>query len=290
MTTPARLAAAMLAGALWCVAHASGAQAQDAPAADRRAYGLFRPVPAALLRDLSTDRPDRTESPFTVDAGHWQLEMDAVSHTRDRDGVVRTRETGVAAVNLKLGVRHDLDLQVIAGLYTRSVTEAAPAPRSIRSGFGDVTVRAKWNLRGNDGGRVAFSVMPFVSLPTAGDGLGAGAVEGGLIAPAALDLGAGWGLGLMSELDLVRRSGGSGYVVNVVHSAALGRDVAGPVGAYVELFTEIQTEGRTTLLATGDAGLTLALGRNAQLDAGVNLGLTHAAPGVTLFAGLSVRR
>jgi hypothetical protein len=36
------------------------------------------------LRELSTDRPDKTERPFTVDAGHFQLEMDLFSYACDR--------------------------------------------------------------------------------------------------------------------------------------------------------------------------------------------------------------
>src|SRR4051794_28712490 len=51
------------------------------------------------LREMSTDRPDTTESPITVDAGHFQVEVDAVSMTRDQ-GVT---DTAVAAMNLKLG-------------------------------------------------------------------------------------------------------------------------------------------------------------------------------------------
>jgi hypothetical protein len=31
------------------------------------------------LREMSTDRPDKTESPYTVDAGHFQFEADLVS-------------------------------------------------------------------------------------------------------------------------------------------------------------------------------------------------------------------
>jgi hypothetical protein len=42
---------------------------------------LFHPTPRQLMRELSTDRPDRTESPYTADAGHFQLEMDFFNYT-----------------------------------------------------------------------------------------------------------------------------------------------------------------------------------------------------------------
>ncbi|MEO8614250.1 MAG: hypothetical protein ABI600_03855 [Luteolibacter sp.] len=46
-----------------------------AAAPDKSAFNLFNPVPTDLLRDLDTDRPDKTNSPHTLDAGHVQLKM-----------------------------------------------------------------------------------------------------------------------------------------------------------------------------------------------------------------------
>ncbi|MEO8821382.1 MAG: hypothetical protein ABI267_05890 [Ginsengibacter sp.] len=39
-------------------------------------YTIFNPTPKKLMRDFETDRPDVTESAYTVDAGHFQLETD----------------------------------------------------------------------------------------------------------------------------------------------------------------------------------------------------------------------
>ena len=87
----------------------------EAPAPDKSGHHLFDPTPSALLRELSTDRPDKTESAYTVDAGHFQLEMDLVTYTHDRDtsggGDTRTEAWAVAPVNLKVGLLNDVDLQ-----------------------------------------------------------------------------------------------------------------------------------------------------------------------------------
>src|SRR5688572_27155450 len=64
-------------------------------------------------RELTTDRPDSTESPFTVDAGLIQLEMDAASYTRDRQAGIRTTEWVVAPFNLRYGVTPNLE----AGIF-----------------------------------------------------------------------------------------------------------------------------------------------------------------------------
>ncbi|MEY2550330.1 MAG: hypothetical protein QOG12_474, partial [Verrucomicrobiota bacterium] len=81
--------------------------------ADKSGYTLFRPTPDALLRDLTTDRPDKTESPITVDAGHFQLEMDFATYTFDRTKHETTKAWAVAPTNFKVGVSNNVDLQLI---------------------------------------------------------------------------------------------------------------------------------------------------------------------------------
>lgn len=54
---------------LFFQAAASGIRAQEAPLPDKNRDTLFYPTPAEYLRELSPDRPDKTESPCAVDAG-----------------------------------------------------------------------------------------------------------------------------------------------------------------------------------------------------------------------------
>ena len=71
---------------------AARAPADDAaPAPDKSAYDLFNPTPDALMRSFSTDRPPKANSPYTVDAGHFQYETDiAVFDYSDAGGVRRS--------------------------------------------------------------------------------------------------------------------------------------------------------------------------------------------------------
>src|SRR5688500_19361057 len=81
------------------------ALATPALAADKSKYNLFNPTPRGEMRDMSTDRPDTTESPLTVDAGHFQLEMSFFDVSR--------HETAVAPMNLKVGLTDNSDLQLV---------------------------------------------------------------------------------------------------------------------------------------------------------------------------------
>src|SRR6185295_420185 len=71
---------------------ASPVVAKPGPASrpEKEGYTLFNPTPESLLRGLNTDRPDVTESPFTVDAGHFQTELSFVEYTYDYDHGSRT--------------------------------------------------------------------------------------------------------------------------------------------------------------------------------------------------------
>ncbi|CAN0484373.1 unnamed protein product, partial [Phaeothamnion confervicola] len=150
-------------GIVICVA-ALGMTLGGARAADKGGPTLAEPTPNDAVRAMSTDRPDKTESPFTVDAGHVQLETDLVSYTRDSEHGATTRTVDILPFNVKIGLAHDTDLQIVYGASSRARMKGAGIDTT-NSGSGDVTVRLKHNLWGNDGGITALAVMPFVKLP-----------------------------------------------------------------------------------------------------------------------------
>jgi len=69
---------------------AAEALAQTKPA-DKSQYNLFDPTPPGLMREMTTDRPDVTQSPYTIDAGHLQIELSLIEYTRDDEPVASER-------------------------------------------------------------------------------------------------------------------------------------------------------------------------------------------------------
>jgi hypothetical protein len=257
---------------------------------DKTRYNLFNPTPDALLREMATDRPDKTESAYTVDAGHYQIEMDLLTYTYDRSEAETLEAWAIAPINMKVGVLNNVDLQVIAESYNIQRTKDRSTNSSTRlSGFGDLLLRCKTNLWGNDGGPTALSVMPFVKLPTNQNGLGNKAVEGGVIFPFAMDLPNDWGFGAQAEVDHVQNSNSSDYHQEFLNTVTVGHDIVGKLAGYVELFSNVSTESGAKWIATFDFGFTYALTRDIQLDAGMNIGLTSAADDFNPFIGLSMR-
>ena len=286
--TPAGTLHISCAVTLFCVFQINPAFASERP--DKIGYNLFRPTPDVLMREFATDRPDKTESPFTVDAGHFQIEIDLLNYTYDRTEHESVKTLAIAPVNFKVGLLNNVDLQVVAQTYNIQWTHDRDAnTRTSASGFGDLLLRCKANLWGNDGGSIAFGVMPFVKLPTNQGDLGNRAVEGGIILPLAIQLPGAWDLGTMVELDHAQDSESSDYHEEVIESVTLSHALIGKVSGYVELFSNLSTERDADWIATFDFGFTYELWRNVQLDAGMNVGLTEAADDLNPFVGLSVR-
>ena len=256
---------------------------------DKSGYHLFNPTPRDQMREMSTDRPDQTESPYTVDAGHVQIEMDFFKLTYDRhspDGV-RTESWNIAPLNVKIGLCNRVDLQVVFDNYIHERTrEGGVTDRA--SGFGDITTRLKINFWGNDGGPTAFGIMPFVKLPLDASNLRNGRTEGGVILPLAVSLPGGFGMGLMTEVDFVS-DGEGGHDTEWINSVTISRDLVKNLGAYVEIFTVVGNAPGFDWQAQADVGLTYAVTDDIQLDCGCNFGLTKSAPDFQPFAGISIR-
>ncbi|GAB3323047.1 transporter [Hymenobacter humi] len=259
----------------------------DTLRARKREYTLFRPVPKALMRPLSTDRPDATESAYSVDAGHFQVETDVLRLGRSRfDEQTAQEELAINHANLKLGLSHNVDLQVVVESYTIQ-TEGSPETGTRRAGFGDITVRLKRNLWGNDGGATAFALMPFVKLPT-GRNCGNGAWEGGIVTPFSVQLPHDFTLGTQLQATLNRDSEAAEHFLELAPTITIGHDLYKTLGGFVEIASAWDTRARAWT-ATLNGGPTLRLGDNLQLDTGINLALTKDTE-TTYFLGFSFRR
>ncbi|MSU70793.1 MAG: transporter [Opitutus sp.] len=239
----------------------------------------------AAPREFSSDRPDATEGPFTIEPGRVQLEMDFASHTRFRAAGAEVVEREIAPFALRFGLTPSLEGAIQLAPWKRERETLPGGGHETRSGRGDVTLRAKLNLQGNDGGGTAWGVIVDFKLPTGSRALTNGKTEAAVLFPVAFDLPAGWSGGAMTEATVVYSERG-GYRPAWTNSVTAGHAVAGPVGGFVEL---ISTVGDGAAVALFNCGLTCALGSEAQLDGGVKIGLSRAAPDVIFLAGISRR-
>lgn len=278
--------------ALW-MALAAPAQAAD----DKSQYTLFNPTPDRLLREFTTDRPDMTESPFTVDAGRVQIGTNLFGHTRSRPDTEGTVSDSYefGTTNARVGLTNSAEVNVVWQPHGVVRTRPGDGGETTRQkGVGGLDIRAKYNFWGNDNfekpGDTALGFLPYVTFPTdRGNGISSETVSGGLIVPFAVKLSEKFSLGLNGRLDIVRAEDSTHYHPEYITSASLSYGWTDQLSTYYEIAGRFGTRdprGEIVILATGFA---YQVTKNLQLDAGINIGVTNAADRLNPFVGVSMR-
>ncbi len=250
-------------------------------------YHLFRSVPDELMREFVTDRPDFTEAPITVPAGHFQAEVSFFDLSRDSTAGTRTERDLIGNINLKLGLLDNVDIQFVFDAFTETRTTTG-GTLTEAEGFSDLTTRLKINLWGNDGGRTAFALFPYVKIPT-GSALSNNQWEGGIILPFSMDLTDDVSFGAMLQPNFVYDANTNGYDLDWIHTFVFGLPVTRSVGTYLEYVGIAGSSAGLDYQAIFSGGFTWAAADDVQFDVGVRLGLNDAAEDFGVFSGVSFR-
>jgi hypothetical protein len=266
--------------------------AADASAGDKDQYTLFNPTPVDKMRDFNTDRPTKSNVPYTVDAGHFQYEGDIFIYSHDNTSTPDTsfKSWVVGNPTFKLGLLNNLDVEVNFSAYNniQTMTRSIGVATSV-GGFGDTFTRFKWNLFGNEGSGPAFALIPYAKWPTAPQGIGNRFVEGGLIAPLAVPLPAGFTTILMGEMDILKNPNDNNYHVNFPALINVNRQIVPNLTGYAEIYANWTTSPDVRDIYTLDFALAWTPKPNFQLDIGINIGLVSAAIPYQIYMGIAQR-
>jgi len=259
-------------------------------AVDKSQYTLFNPTPKESMREFNSDSPDLTDGPYTIDAGHLQIETAFVTYTFNEHADVTSRTFSVLPTQFRLGVLNNTELDLIFGPFVYSRVHSQTVTTK-STGIDDTTLRAKINLFGNDQGKIAFGLIPSVQIPTArvANGLGTGHVQGGIAFPISFTLPKDFGLGVMPEIDYLRNADNTGYGTRLFFSASLDHPIYGNLGGYVEFVSVASTHLHQTYQAFMGTGCSYLISENFQIDAGVNFGISEQADDYTITAGFTWR-
>jgi hypothetical protein len=239
------------------------------------------------LRAFCTDRPTKANLPCILDEGHWQVESDAVNYTFERGAhaVLFTNPT------VKYGLTGDADLEVNWTPYEEVHGYDTERRQEItRYGVGDLVLRAKLGLLGQDGGWAAATLIPYVKVPTAPTIIGNGVWEGGLIVPVLFKLNDQLCLTLDPEVDALKNSDRGGRHAAVAQVVNLGWSLPHGVTVFGEIWSYVNIDPAGTVTQySGDVALAWGLPRDFQLDVGANIGLNRQTPAAQVYAGVSQR-
>lgn len=217
-------------------------------------------------------RPGNTDSPISVPAGRIQIESELAGFSRAGGG-----EQAWDALNtdIRYGLAPNWDAEAIIAPFNQ-----VDGGGETEEGFGDTTLRLRHTFTGQDGNGPAFAVIGFVTLPTATNHMGDGAVEGGAEITGTFSLTQKTGLTYTAGAAEVSDNGD--YKPDVFGGVNVSHQLTDKLGVFGEVFAH-HSEGATA--ATLDVGAAYLCGPRTQWDVGANIGVNHAADDLHLFIG-----
>jgi Putative MetA-pathway of phenol degradation len=264
------------------------------PAPDKSQYTLFNPTPVELWRAYNTDRPSHTDSPFTIDAGVFQIESDVANWTLDeqetRHGNVRFRSWVFGNTNFKLGLTNWMDIQVVPQWHVNNRTSGPGFGKPLeQEGFCATTVRLKINLLGNDGGSLVIGFVSSLKIPTNSGHTGNHVWELGFGLPVNYSLPWGFTLFAQTRIDILDQPGSSNMRVQWQNPIGVTRTIVGNLSGYLEFYDAVSTGAHQPWVGTLETGLIYQVMSNFSVDVDSFFGLNHSAPEYNVFAGFGHR-
>ncbi|MFD1256867.1 transporter [Mucilaginibacter terrae] len=261
------------------------AQAQDT---SRTKWTVLKPIPRNLMReDMETDRPSITESPHTVDAGHFQYEADLYKNQRETSDDSRQRRWLVNQANFKLGISKNTEFQAILQSYGKEINrDLLTNEKQEASGFGDITLRLKQCLYNNYTGVFSIALMPYVKLPT--NSFSDNKIyEEGLIVPMLVKLPHDWKIGLQVEGDYLKDDNTNARHAELLQSVVISHVFFKKLEVFGETYYSYNFKDHQ-IQNFFDAALEYEVYHDVKIDAGINYGLQKTAH-KDFFLGIAFR-
>lgn len=254
------------------------ASAQENESERKKSYSLFNPVPKSEMRDFSIDRPDVTESPMTVDAGHFQFEGDLFKVITSNQGDLQ-RAFSIVNGLYKMGVSGSWDIHIGIELYNIYQDKDG---NTLEKGYGNTTFRLKYNFWGNSGDtRTALGMIPYITLPTSPVDT---EIIYGVGFPFSYTLNDALGAGAQFQFDFVPDAEG-GHQLSYLQTIVFGGKLIGDLDFYVEGQSIFSTG---TKIYSANGGFIYNVTDNVKVDLAANIGLVEEAL-TRVYLGLSFR-
>jgi hypothetical protein len=242
------------------------------------------PALAADEDAIDPDRPDLTNGAKTVGRGRVQVEGGVVYQRTGLAGLPSQRAFAVETT-LRAGVTERLELRVDGVPFVR--LRGAEEDTDV----GDFTLGAKYRFLDapDEAWWPTLALGPFVKLPTAGQPIGSGRTDFGLILIASFDLPWRLGLDVNAGMAAVGQNGSGGYLLQARASASLAYAVSEPLSVFAEVFYASRAEREGRDQAGVDAGVIWRVTRDVALDVAAGTSLAGQAPDFFVRSGASVR-
>lgn len=236
--------------------------------------------------ELSSDRPDFTESTDTIARGVMQLEGGFLA-TSDALAGGSSHGISLPLALLRIGLNRRLELRLGVDGFERQ-TSFAGGLRQRHSGFADTSVGMKARLIREGSLRPAVSLVALLSLPVGSRYFSSGSFDPEFKLAWSKSFPRGFDAG--GNFNFGWRTGGPRWASERAASLSVGHKIPAGLRAYTEVYRTSPVAGDEAAHVVLDGGLTRLIGANAQIDAEVGHTLGARTPGWFLGVGFVVRR
>ena len=248
--------------------------------------GVFSP--SDRIREASTSRAEVTDSPTTVKAHTWNYDVGIASYSHDASDSLLSDAVEFVPVGLTYGVTDRLEFTVSASPYGADMLRNTVAGTTVRSsGVGGYGARVKMCWAGTDSSRFAIGSSLFGSFAPSSDGV-TPKPDGGLRVPVRIEIGGGFQLGLMGEVDMRNDPDGVKQHAEYVESLNLSHDLREGVSGFVELVNASSALANQPSLTAVDAGLSWDVLPYLGLSGALTYGRSDGRGDVGVLAGLGI--
>ena len=222
-----------------------------------------------LAQEITTDRPDQTESAAVVGPKAFQFESGFLVQQNGN----LNQEILLPTNLFRIGLSKKLELRVV---HEYQISKVQLSDNTL-AGFNDLQLGFKWQLFESNDASTQLAVISHAVLPT-GTGLGFSLDNYGVINKLSFgqDLSNDWSIGINLNYDYLE-SHSLGYTL------AVGYGITSQLGVYFETFGN-KTEDQD-FENYYDAGLTYLLRENIQLDfsfgSGLNTDMNYLSVGLS---------
>jgi len=236
-----------------------------------------------IKQELVTDRPDQTESAFTVPKGFLQIETGILSETDETD-VVKEKINALNTTLFRFGLLDNWELRFGYEYLDYTYTDKLTSSEISFNGSGPLVIGTKILIAEEDGYIPQLAFLGHLTLP----GTGKDEFETNYLAPDfrfaleyTISEQISFGANIGTEWD------SSHPRSNNFYSFVLGIGILENLGMFLESYGYIIEKSDPDHRV--DFGITYSILDNLQLDASAGLGINDLAPDSFISAGLSYR-
>lgn len=240
---------------------------------------------------MSTARPSKSDYSYTIDSGHIQIETSLYSFNRTKTSQSQiTNHSALNATALRIGLTQMSEIEMITSpIIWRAEKDHQTNTRNHKNGMGDTTLRFKYNLIGNDSGRLSIAAIPFFKIPTNSNNLANNNNEWGISIPIDFALKNGYSLNYNPQALRVKRSDTLNYKTVFANIFSISKTITDQLSTYVEYYHSQLPEVSNQFQQTLDFGAVYQLSNNITIDGAINVGLSDQSADVEMLFGGAYR-